>query len=146
VIDDGRTVDVMEWSDVVRHLTGTAHIATVDATGRPHVAKVLPAVDDDAVWIATRASSKKARNAGATGRAAVMWEPGAEAYVQARVEVVTDAATKRRMWESGSFPVPLEGFFGAPDHPDFVLLRLEPTAAVVMSQGPDGIRRDSWHA
>ena len=56
-----------------------------------------------------------------------MFEPRAEAYVQADAELVTDLATKERIWSSGLFPFPLETFFGAFDHPDFVLIRLTPT-------------------
>ena len=53
------------WAEVASYLTGFAHLATVGPNGDPHVAKVAPAVDDDVIWIATRASSRKARNADA---------------------------------------------------------------------------------
>lgn len=132
------------WSEVVPHLTGFAYLATVDAEGRPHASKVAPAVDGDWLWIATRASSRKARNIAATGRAALMWEPRAEVYVDADAELVDDLATRERIWQSGLFPFPLESFFGSPDHPDFVLARLAPTRALVLSMSDDGIRRDVW--
>jgi general stress protein 26 len=133
------------WPDVVPHLSGFAHLATVGVDGRPHASKVAVAVDGERLWIATRASSKKARNIAATGRAALMWEPGTEAYVSADAELVDDLATRRRLWDSGLFPFPLEGFFGSADHPDFVLVRLTPVSAVVLSAGESGIRRDTWH-
>ena len=102
--------------------------------GRPHVAKVAPAVDGEVLWIASRVNSRKARNIAADPHVAVMFEPRAEAYVQAEAELVTDLATKERIWSSGLFPFPLETFFGSFDHPDFVLIRLTPTSAILMSQ------------
>jgi general stress protein 26 len=132
------------WADLVPHLTGFAHIATVRPDGRPHVAKVAPVVDGEVLWIASRVSSLKARNMAAHPQVAVMFEPRAEAYVQADAELVTDLATKERIWSSGMFPFPLEGFFGAFDDPDFVLIRLTPTSAILMSQAEGGIRRDTW--
>jgi general stress protein 26 len=53
-----------------------------------------------------------------------MWEPAAEAYVQAKVEIIDDRDEKRRLWNSGLFPFPLAGFFGSPDNDDFVFLQL----------------------
>lgn len=134
----------IDWADLVPHLTGFAHIATVRPDGRPHVAKVAPALDGEVLWIASRVSSRKARNVAADPHVALMFEPRAEAYVQADGELVTDLATKERIWSSGLFPFPLETFFGAPDHPDFVLIRLTPTSAILMSQDAAGIRRDTW--
>jgi general stress protein 26 len=132
------------WTELAPHLTGFAHIATVRPDGRPHVAKVAPAVDGDVLWIASRVSSRKARNIAADPHVALMFEPRAEAYVQADAELVSDLATKERIWSSGLFPFPLETFFGAFDDPDFVLIRLTPTSATLMSQGAAGIRRDTW--
>jgi general stress protein 26 len=137
---------MVRWTDLVPHLTGTAHLATVSADGQPHVAKVAPAVDGDVVWIATRASSKKARNVAETGRAAIMWEPRAEVYVAAAVDVVDDLATRRRIWDSGLFAFPLATFFGTADDDDFVLLRLTPRSATLLSQDASGLRRDTWRA
>lgn len=134
----------IDWADLVPHLTGFAHIATVRPDGRPHVAKVAPAVDRDVLWIASRVSSRKARNIAADPHVALMYEPRAEAYVQATGELITDLETRERVWASGMFPFPLEGFFGTYDHPDFVLVRLTPTSAILMSQDGAGIRRDTW--
>ena len=136
----------IEWTDVASYLTGFAHLATVCPNGDPHVAKVAPAVEDDVIWIATRASSRKARNVAAHPRAALMFEPAAEAYVRADVELVDDLAERDRIWHAGLFPFPLEGFFGSYDHPDFVLLHLRPTSAIVMAQGDSGLVRLTWRA
>ena len=134
----------IDWADLSPYLTGFAHIATVRPDGRPHVAKVAPAVDGEVLWIASRISSRKACNIAADPHVAVMFEPRAEAFVQAEAELVTDLATKERIWSSGLFPFPLETFFGSFDDPDFVLIRLTPTSAILMSQDAAGIRRDSW--
>ena len=136
----------MDWSDVASHLTGIAHLATVTSGGDPHVSRVAPAIDGDTVWIATRATSAKARNVSAKPRAVVMWAPGAEAYVWADVDVVHDTPTKQRIWDSGVFSMPLAALFGSPDRDDFVLLRLTPTAATVIVQSESGLRRNVWRA
>jgi general stress protein 26 len=134
----------MEWSDVAAHLTGQAHLATVRPDGSPHVAKVWPAVDGETIWIGTRASSGKARNLGVNPRAALMYESAGEAYVSGDAEVVSDLATKQRVWNSGIFAYPMEGFFGAPEREDFVFLRIAPRRAIVMTQGESGIQRHTW--
>ena len=136
----------MEWSDVAAHLTGQAHIATVRADGRPHVAKVWPALDGQTIWIGTRATSGKARNLRVNPEAALMFEPQGEAYVSGDVEVISDLPTKQRIWDSGIFPYPLAGFFGSADSDDFVLLRFTPRRAIVKTQGESGLRRDTWQA
>ena len=136
----------MEWSDVAAHLTGQAHIATVRPDGSPHVARVWPAVDGTTIWIGTRARSGKARNLRANPAAALMFEPAGEAYVSGDAEVVSDPATKQRIWDSGIFPYPMAGFFGSADNDDFVLLKFTPRRAIVMTQGESGIRRDTWPA
>jgi PPOX class probable F420-dependent enzyme len=136
----------VQWSDVAAHLTGQAHIATVRADGSPHVAKVWPALDGRTIWIGTRATSGKARNLRANPEAALMFEPAGEAYVSGDVEVVSDLATKERIWNSGIFPYPMAGFFGAADRDDFVLLKFTPRRAIVMTQGESGLQRDTWRA
>jgi len=136
----------MEWRDVAKQLTGQAHIATVRPDGSPHVAKVWPGVEGETIWIASRAGSGKVRNLRSHPHAAVMWEPTAEVYLSADAEVVADTSTKARLWNGGVFPYPMEGFWGSPDKEDWVLLRLTPTRAIVMSQGESGLRRDTWEA
>jgi general stress protein 26 len=134
----------IDWTDVAGLLTGFAHLATVRPDGSPHVAKVAPALDGDVLWVATRSSSRKARNLAAHPHAALMFEPGAEVYVRADTEMEHDLGTKERIWASGIFPFPLAASFGTFDHPDFVLVRLAPVSAIVMRQGADGLRRDTW--
>jgi general stress protein 26 len=136
----------MEWSDVATHLTGHAHIATVRPDGRPHVAKAWPAVDGQTIWIGTRATSGKARNLRVNPGAALMFEPAAEVYLTGEADVVSDPATKQRIWDSGIFPYPLADFFGSADRDDFVFLKFVPRRAIVMTQSESGLRRDTWEA
>jgi general stress protein 26 len=134
----------IDWPEVAGLLTGFAHLATVRPDGLPHVAKVSPALDGDVLWLATRSSSRKARNLAAHPHAAIMFEPGAEVYVRAEAEMVHDLPTKERIWNSGMFPFPLAMFFGTFDQPDFVLVRFTPVSAIVMRQGADRVSRDTW--
>ena len=74
----------------------------------------------------------------------MMWQSGSEAYLWGSVEVVDDVPTKERLWQS--WPYEAAGFFGSPERPDVVLLRIEPTRSSVMAAGPDGPSRLMWHA
>jgi general stress protein 26 len=136
----------MEWSAIVPHLTGHAHIATVGPDGGPHVAKVAPAVEGEVVWIAMNADSTTVRNLRASPQLAVMFEPEAELYVYGTVDLVADHATKRRIADAGLFPFSVEGFFGPPEHDSWVLVRLAPARATLISQGETGLRRDTWRS
>jgi general stress protein 26 len=121
-------------------------MATVRPDGRPHVSKVAPAVEGEVLWIGTNSGSTKARNLATIPKAALMFEPVSEIYLSADVEVITDLATKQRLWTSGIFPYPMDSMFGSPENEDFVLLRLTPTRATVISHGESGLSRDTWHA
>ena len=134
----------MEWSDVTAHLTGLAHLATASPDGTPHVSVVMPLLDGDGLWIFTRASSGKARRIAANGKVALMWQPGAEAYVYGDAELVSSIDEKRRLWARPDLLFDPAMFFGTVDHPDHVLVRVTPTRATVMVGGDDGIRRLTW--
>ena len=134
----------MDWSDVARSLTGLANLATASPDGEPHVSVVLPYVEDDTVWIFTRASSGKAKRVATNGKVALMWRPGAEAYVWGTAELVDSTTERARLWAKPDLPFDPAGFFGTYDHPDHVLLRITPTRATVMVDGDGGIRRLTW--
>lgn len=132
----------LSWSDIASQLTGLAHVATASADGEPHVAVVAPVLEGDGLWIFTMRSSRKARNLAANPRMSLMWRPGAEIYVTADAELVGSADDKARLWARSDLPFEPAGFFGTPDNPDFVLVRVTPRRAVVM--GPTG--RAVWSA
>ncbi len=137
----------MNWSEVVNHIGDAwlAHIATADGSGAPHVAVVAPAIEGEVVWILTGRSARKTKNLGVNPRMALMWAPRAEIYVHGTVEVVDDVNEKRRIWSSGLLSFDPAGFFGTPENPELVLLKVTPQAASVMAQGPDGLARHRWH-
>ena len=124
-------------------LTGLAHVATASADGAPHVAVVAPVLESDVLWIFTMRSSRKARNLAANPRMSLMWRPGSEIYLTADAELVDAADDKARLWARTDLPFNPAGFFGSPDNPDFVLVRVTPRRAVVMGP-PAG--RAVWSA
>lgn len=132
----------LSWADVAAQLTGLAHVATASADGAPHVAVVAPVLEGDRLWIFTLRSSKKARNLAANPRISMMWRPGSEIYLTADAELVDGADDKARLWARPDLPFDPAGFFGSPDNPAFVLVRVTPRRAVVM--GPSG--RSVWSA
>lgn len=132
----------LTWADIASQLTGLAHAATASADGAPHVAVVAPVLEGDGLWIFTLRSSRKARNLAANPRMSLMWRPGSEVYLTAGAELVDDAADKARLWARPDLPFDPAGFFGTPDNPAFVLVRVTPRRAVVM--GATG--RSVWSA
>jgi general stress protein 26 len=136
----------MDWLEVTAHLSGLAHMATATPDGTPHVSMVSPAVEGHVIWIGTRKSSGKARNLSANPRAALMWTPRAEAYVFGDVELVDDVAEKQRVWSADLFGYDMAMFWGSPENPDFVLLKVHPHRATVLVQGDAGLQRLRWDA
>ncbi|MDH4078105.1 MAG: pyridoxamine 5'-phosphate oxidase family protein [Acidimicrobiia bacterium] len=132
----------ISWSDIAGQLTGLAHVATASADGEPHVAVVAPVLEGDVLWIFTMRSSRKARNLAANPRISLMWRPQSEIYITARAELVDSAEDKARLWARTDLPFDPAAFFGTPDNPGFVLVRVTPRRAVVM--GPTG--RAVWSA
>lgn len=132
----------MDWNDVTPHLTGLAHIATTGPDG-PAVAVVTPMLEGDVVWVRNATQLTQGPEPRGQPRIAMMWQSGSEAYLWGTVEVVDDVPTKERLWSL--WPYEAAGFFGSPERPDVVLLRVDPTTTV-MAAGPDGPSRLLWHA
>ncbi|MAT07229.1 MAG: stress protein [Acidimicrobiaceae bacterium] len=100
-------------------------------------------VDDDAaVWIGTSPRSRKASSIATHGAATYVVEDRdrfAYVSVAGTADVVTDLATRNRMWEEG-----LRAFFPAgPEGDDFVLVRLTPDVVEAMSFA-DGVHPDPY--
>lgn len=134
----------MDWSELTPHLTGFASLATSSPGGDPHVAVVMPYVEGDTVWIFTNASSGKAKRISSNGRVALMWRPGAEAYLYGDAELVSDLTEKQRLWARPDLPFDPAMFFGSADNADHVLVRVTPTRAVLMVEAEGGIGRLTW--
>ena len=143
----------MEWGDVAEGLRAQQFLflATVGPDGRPHVAMVAPVIEDDAidgpvVWIATTRGSRKAVNALAhpdvAAHAAMDPARGnAQLFLRGTVEVVDDLGEKQRLWHSGLMPYDPTMFFGTPENPDMVLLKVRPTHASSLRMGAG---RTTW--
>lgn len=136
----------MEWEEVVSFLKGAniAHLATASPDGDPHVSVVSPAVEADVLWLATTASSRKARNLRANPRVALVWQPQAEIYLSGSAAMVSDEAEKHRLWESGLFAFDLAAFWVTADNPALVFVKVQPVSAMVMSIGPEGLSQQRW--
>ncbi len=136
----------MHWDELAGQLAaaGLATAATSNANGQPHVSVVATAVEGDGLWFLTSLTSGKAKNLAENRRIALLWRPQAEIYLTADVELVHDGAEKSRVWHSGLLPYDPAGFFGSPDNPDLVLIRVKPTAATVVSISANGLIRQRW--
>ena len=132
----------MTWSTVSTHLTGLAHLATVTAVERPHVAIVSPRLEDQTVWIGALRTSKKVRNVAVRPFGALVWSATAEAYVDVAIELVDEVSEKRRLWNGWGYDP--AAFFGSPEDDGYVLLRCTPTSATVVTMGGKGPQRLRW--
>ncbi|MBX7067787.1 MAG: pyridoxamine 5'-phosphate oxidase family protein [Microthrixaceae bacterium] len=135
----------MDWiDDVVPHLTGLAHLATVGPDGRPAVAVVSCLADTDGVWAQTRRDSSKARNIAVHPPVALMWEGSAEVYVWGNAVLVDDVSTKQRRWSEWSYDA--SAFFGRADDSGVVLIHVRPERATLLAAGEAGPERRTWRA
>lgn len=116
-------------------------LATTSPAGRPHVAGVIYIQADEALWVHTLRTSRKARNIQANGFAAVTVPfrkmPGGPPFTihfQADAEIVAmDASEARALIESGALKK-ISGH-GALDEPDGCFLRIRPRGRI-HSYGP----------
>lgn len=132
----------MTWSTVSTHLTGLAHLATITADERPHVAIVSPRLEDETLWIGALRTSKKVRNVTARPFGALVWSSTAEAYVDVAIELVDEVSEKRRLWSGWAYDP--AAFFGSPENDEYIVLRCTPTSATVLTAGDDGLQRLRW--
>lgn len=118
-----------------------AHLATIDAGGRPAIRAMLnlrcearypnlveifaPHDRDFLVYFTTNTSSAKMRQIAADPEAAIYY-CDADAFhgvqLQGRIEVVSERAITDRLWQAG-----WERYYpGGPSDPDYAILRLRP--------------------
>ena len=134
----------MDWSDVIPHLTGYAHLATADATGVPHVSRVATVERDGDLVFFSNWSSKKVRNIAANPRVSIMFAPMAEAYLQGPVDLVDDHDAKSELWNSGLLSYDPAAFFQTAENPDLVLVVVHPASASVMTMDAQGPHVTRW--
>ena len=129
----------MDWQEMSTYAIGTAQLATATSSGRPHVSQVATWLEDGVVWFATGRNSRKARNLVDNPFASLMWTPRAELYLQGEAELVDDVDTKRRFWDSGVMGYDARSFWGEPDAPISVLVRVTPASAVLYLGDDSGV-------
>jgi general stress protein 26 len=137
----------MDWQEMSTHATGTAHLGTATSSGRPHVSQVATWLEERAVWFATGRTSRKARNLLDNPFASLMWTPHAELYVQGAAELIDDVDTKRRFWDAGVMGYDARSFWGEPETPTAVLVRVTPASAVLYLGDESGaVTPHRWRA
>ena len=137
--------DALTWADVPQHLTGFAYLSTAAADATPHIAVVAPAIEGSTIWIGTNQGSRTSRNLAENPRASLVCVTSAEVYVWGDAELVDDIDVKRRLWTDGWSYDPAM-FFESVESPDYVLVRITPHRAMVMTQDEHGVTRRRWQA
>jgi len=142
-------VSDLAWADVAALLDGAgpAHVATVGADGAPHVAILWAGVEEGHLWCMTTATAVVADQLAARPAIAMVWTGnGAETYVWGRAVLERDQATKERVWYSGLLPFDPAAFFGSPEDPSVLLVRVVPERATVLRTLVTGPSVQRWHA
>ena len=137
----------MDWSAVSALIDGAggAHLSTASASGEPHVSVVWAVRDGESIVMTMRTVSGKATNMRANPRVALMWEGNsAETYLWGNAELITDAAEKSALWESGIMPFDLSMFYGGPTTDDWTLVRIAPSRVVSIVRDGNGMQRRVW--
>jgi general stress protein 26 len=143
------TCTLDEVKEFAKGLSPWAHLATVGADDEPDVVPVHPCWEGDTLWTMVGTDSVKARNVAANPKVALHWqvtEIGDGVEIWGTAEVVSDVATKTRLW-NGVFDYDLNAFApGGPENsPGTAFLAVTPTRALILLQyGVGGLRR--WHA
>lgn len=109
-------------------------VATVDRAGRPRTRILHPIWEGSTGWIATGPESHKAKHLAKNPYVSLSyWDPKHEqVYVDAKAEWVSDAATKRRIWDLYKNTPPPLGYDpaiiwkGGVEDPGYGLLKITP--------------------
>ena len=137
----------LSWSDLQAAVAAAGEgvfLATSGPDGRPHVAWVMPGwTTDERLWVATFASSRKARNLRANPEVAMTCaaRPEANVLIRATARLVEDRAEAARCWAEGVLPYDPSAFFSGPDDPETLFVELRPTHATIHELGPAPVRR-----
>ncbi len=136
----------LSWADLVAAVQAAGDgvfLATAGADQRPHVAWVMPGWADERLWIATFASSQKARNLRSNPDVAMTCTATLETNVLIRgtVRLVDDPSERERLWSDGVLPYDPAMFFSGPDDPEALFVEILPTTASIHSLVPGPIQR-----
>ena len=140
------TVMLSEVKEFAAKLSPWAHLASIGADNRPDVVPVHPCWEGDIAWVMIGATSVKACNIANNPNVAMHWQvtgAGDGVELWGTAEILTDLATKRRLWE-GVFDYDLNLFApgGPEDSPDTAFLAIKPERALVVKQyGAGGMLR-----
>lgn len=114
---------------IMKETAGFAFMATCDGDA-PTVRWVSPIVEDDlSIWVTTSASSNKVRRIRKNPKVSLLFADSPkgerEATVQGKAELISDLATRKRVWGLATFDL-FAHFPGGPDSPDFCVLKVLP--------------------
>jgi general stress protein 26 len=109
------------------------NVATMDTKGRPRSRVLHPIWEGSTGWIATGATSLKAKHLAQNPNVSVAYiqDPLKPVYAECTVEWINDMGEKQRLWDLfGNTPPPLgynlANFFSTVDNPGYGLLKLTP--------------------
>ena len=114
---------------IIKQAVSHAFLATYDGD-QPVVRSISPIAEDDlALWLTTSAAANKVKQIRKNPKVCFLFvvQPTGEksAAVYGRAQIVTDLATKTRIW--GLAPFDLSQFFpDGPESPDYGLLKIVP--------------------
>ena len=136
----------MYWDEVaaaIEELGWPSYLGTVDESGLPHVSVVALGIADRTLWFATRRGTTKLANIAANPAVFVHWPVGGvgpgELFIRGTAEIHDSVEERQRLWTAAALPYDPTGFFGGPQNPDVVFVRIEVTFARLL--GADFVRR-----
>jgi uncharacterized pyridoxamine 5'-phosphate oxidase family protein len=142
----------LTWSEVIeasRRLGRNASLATVDRSGRPHVAIVWVVAVDDRLHLVSDRTAAKARNLSTNPLLAIHFlvseeHAGEQLFLRGRADFVEDPGRRLALWDSGAWG-DLSTWYGGPLAPElaFVAVDVE-TASLTANWGNGPSRR--WRA
>ena len=104
-------------------------LATV-ADGEPRVRMVHPTWEGDILWIATGPQTPKARQIQGNGAVDIQFQVAPDDFVHLLVrgnaEVLSDQATRDRIWEVMDYDL-AQFWPDGPNSPEYCVIRVEPT-------------------
>lgn len=138
----------LDWHQVVseaKQVSADAYLATVDAHGMPHIAFVAPGFGDERIFIATDATTAKAKHIASNASVALHWpvnESNRQILIRGLAHILEGEA-KVAAWEAGHFDWDIAAWYEGPEDPSLALIEVMPHSAIVGRAHGDAIGR--WH-